>query len=96
MSVLTCIAKIQAKAGAEEQVKQALSKLLEPTRQEEGCLNYDLHVDNEDPTIFMFHENWQSEAMLDQHLESKHIKECFELIGGLLASVEINRLSKIG
>ena len=31
MSVLTCIAKIQAKAGAEEQVKQALSKLLEKT-----------------------------------------------------------------
>ena len=44
---LTITASILAKTEKREFVKQALLKLIPPTLQEEGCLNYDLHQDNE-------------------------------------------------
>lgn len=95
MTPLTCIAKITAKEEHKDTVSSELTKIIAPTRQEKGCINYDMHTDNENGLVFMFHENWQSEQDLDVHLESNHIKGCFDIIGDMLASVEITRLTKV-
>ena len=71
---VTVVATFQAKPGQEAELKTALINLVAPTRQEAGCLNYDLHVSPEDPAKFMFHENWTSRAHLDVHLQSPHLK----------------------
>ena len=71
---VTVIATFQAKPGKEAELRQALTGLVEPTRKEPGCINYDLHVLPETPGNFLFHENWTSKAHLDTHLQSAHIK----------------------
>ena len=71
---VTVIATFQAKPGKEAELRQALTGLVEPTRKEPGCINYDLHVLPESPGNFLFHENWTSKAHLDTHLQSAHIK----------------------
>lgn len=71
---VTVIATFQARPGKENELQQALTSLVAPTRQEAGCLNYDLHVLSENPGRFLFHENWTSKAALDAHLQSPHIK----------------------
>ncbi len=95
MKVLTCVAKITALEKHKETVLSELSKIVIPTQKERGCINYDLHVDNENDAIFIFHENWESEQDLDAHSESSHIKECFNVIGEMLDSVEISKLTKV-
>lgn len=60
MSKLTIVAKIKAKAGKVELVKTELIRLVDFTRNEKGCINYDLHQDNTDPSLFLFYENWES------------------------------------
>ena len=74
MKTLTVIATFQARPGQEAGLRAALTGLLAPTRQEAGCLNYDLHTSPDDPAKFLFHENWTSKAALDAHLQSPHIK----------------------
>ena len=54
---LTIVARILAKEEKRDLVKTELVKLLDITRAEEGCINYDLHQDNENPNLFLFHEN---------------------------------------
>jgi len=71
---ITVVATFEAKPGKEAELQQALIGLVAPTRQEAGCLNYDLHVLPEEPAKFLFHENWTSKAHLDAHLQSPHIK----------------------
>ncbi|WP_448550308.1 putative quinol monooxygenase [Thalassotalea fusca] len=95
MTMLTCIAKITAQTSHKSTVKLELQKLLTPSRQETGCINYDMHVDNSNDSIFIFHENWVTEADLDNHLASQHVKACFSVINGLLESVEVNRVSRV-
>jgi len=95
MSILTCIAKLTAKEQHKETVLLELTKLIVPSRREEGCINYDLHIDNNNNSVFMFHENWASELDLDKHLETNHIKQCFDIIGDMLDSSEVSRLNKI-
>lgn len=73
MSKLTIIANIFAKPDRVELVKTELEKLIAPTLAEEGCLQYDLHRDNEDPTHFLFYENWESREHWLAHMEQPHI-----------------------
>ena len=75
MSKLTVIAKVVAKRVSVEAVKAELLKLIEPTRKENGCIEYNLHQDNEDPTVFIFYENWESAACLEKHTNSDHFKK---------------------
>jgi quinol monooxygenase YgiN len=74
MKTVTVVATFQAKPGKETELKKVLMGLVEPTRNEAGCINYDLHQLPEEPGKFLFHENWTSKAHLDAHLQSAHIK----------------------
>lgn len=70
--ILTAVVK--AKAGQEEAVREALLSMVQPTRQEPGCLAYNLHQSKKDPTQFMFYEQWASQAALDAHGQTPHMK----------------------
>src|SRR5450755_1461075 len=82
--LLTVVAEMQAIPGKEEALRRAVLALIEPTRREDGCVQYDLHVHTGDPARFVFYENWTSEAHLDRHLASAHIQEFRTAIAVLL------------
>src|ERR1017187_251557 len=71
---LTVVAQIKAKPGKEGQVRQELLSLVAPSRKDAGCLNYDLHQALDNPALFLFHENWTSKALLDQHLQKPDLQ----------------------
>lgn len=75
MKTLTVVAAFQSLPGKEVALREALMKLVAPTRRETGCINYDLHQSTENPAKFLFHENWTSKAHLDAHLATPHIAE---------------------
>jgi len=79
------VAVIEAKKGFERRVRKELQRLIEPTKVEKGCVDYELHVKAENPRVFLFYENWISKTFLDKHLASDHLK-CFDQsCRGLLA-----------
>ena len=94
-SQLTVVAMIRAKSEHIEEVRSALVGLIEPTLPEEGCINYDLHQDKDDPALFVFHENWETPHHLDRHLESAHIKAFQEAVGDKIESLDIRKLGKV-
>lgn len=79
MSQLSVLARFVAKEEKLDEAKAFLLSLLVPTRKEKGCINYDLHQDNEMPTHFFLYENWESKADLEVHLKSPHLKAYFEV-----------------
>ncbi len=83
--MLTVIAYVHAKAGQEARVRQVLEGLIAPTRAEAGCINYDLYQSDSDPTQFVFYESWHSDADLNRHAQTPHIKASAGLLTGLLA-----------
>jgi quinol monooxygenase YgiN len=68
------IARIKVKADKISNFQQAVSELAVPTRQEAGCLFYELYQMKDDPAVFFFLEEWKSEEDLQKHLESAHVK----------------------
>lgn len=91
---VTVVARIRATPGMESRVEKELRALLAPTRAERGCIHYDMYQSAENPAEFLFFESWESDADLDAHLESPHIRAWFELSKQLLAEpIEIWRWS---
>ena len=64
LELLTVVAEVQAKPGKEEELRTTLMELIGPTRREDGCVQYDLHVHTSVPGRFVFYENWTSPEAL--------------------------------
>lgn len=96
MSTVTVVAKVTAKSDAIEAVKAELLKMVAPTRREEGCIEYRLHQDNDDPAVFVFYENWQNPACLERHTNSLHYTAYVAAVGDLLAEKTVHKMTEIG
>ncbi|KZL18663.1 putative monooxygenase [Pseudovibrio axinellae] len=96
MSKLTIIANIHAKPGQIELVKAELLKLVPITRAEKGCINYDLHQDNEDPAHFTFHENWESREIWQEHMNAPHLAAYMKATDGAVNQFILAEMSQIG
>lgn len=83
--MITVVAKLKAKEGKEEALKQTLLLLVEPTRKEEGCINYDLHISDHDTGLFMFHENWESTMALSKHMSTPHFRDTLKVIEEMIS-----------
>jgi quinol monooxygenase YgiN len=95
MPVVTVVAKLVVREDAVEAVKAELLKLIEPTRQEAGCIEYHLHQDNDDPKVFIFHENWQSMASLERHMASTHFQDYVAAVDGMIEEKGVHKMTCI-
>jgi len=93
----TLVAFMRAKPGKEEELQTALESLIEPTKAEDGCHTYALHRGSEDPALFIFYENWASDAHLDRHLAMPYLEEFASRIPDLLddSGLTLNRVDRV-
>ena len=95
MSKLTIVANIKVKSDKIDLVKTELLKLIDITRAEEGCLQYDLHQDNENPTNFLFYENWESRELWQKHMSNQHLKDYMAATEGAVEAFTLNQMTRI-
>ena len=92
---LTIVARILAKEEQRELVKNELLKLIDVTRAEEGCINYDLHQDNENKNLFLFYENWESRELWQKHMGNTHLAEYIKATDGAVDEFILNEMTQI-
>lgn len=95
MAKLTIVANITAKIDQVELVKSELLKLIDVTRAEKGCINYDLHQDNENANHFLFYENWDSRELWQQHMNTQHIKDYMTATEDAVEEFTLNEMTVI-
>ncbi len=96
MAALTIVANINAKADKIELVKAELEKLIPITRAEAGCLQYDLHQDNDNPAHFLFFENWESRVSWQAHMENQHLQDYLAATEGMVESFTVEEMTRVG
>lgn len=96
MSELHVVATIPAKQGSEDAIRAALTELVEATRQEEGCVSYDLYESQAAPGTFVTVEVWRDQEALDGHMQSPHLQQAFAAAGDHLGGeVAIHPLTSV-
>lgn len=82
------MAEVKAKTEFISAVKRECLTLVTPSRNEKGCLRYDLHQSTENPNLFIFFESWENAEDLEHHLESPSALAFDEKTAGLLIEPE--------
>lgn len=67
------IATLTIKPGSRDAVIEAAKPNIESTRQEPGCLRYDLNLDATNPNQLVFVEQWKSREDLSLHVKRPHM-----------------------
>lgn len=81
------IAELEAQAGLGDEVAARIvaSGAVEHTRQEPGCVAYELSRELDAPDRFVAYEAWRDLAALESHLATTHFAELGAALQGLLA-----------
>lgn len=80
------VAKLTARPGKAPELAAVLLALIEPTRKETGCVSYELLRHRTDPSEFVFVEEWTSDADLDAHLATPHLRDALAKVKPMLAA----------
>jgi quinol monooxygenase YgiN len=91
-TALNVIATLIAKPGQQDTLEQLLRGLLEPTRTEAGCRQYDLHQDLQHPETFYMLERWSDDAALADHDQSAHLQSFRTQAADVIEHFELKRL----
>src|SRR6202162_1639827 len=96
MAQFTKPAFFRARSGQSDALGAALAALVEPTRLEAGCLNYDLHRSVDDADVSFVYENWRSPEGFDAHMLSEHLQAFLKATPDLVAgNIDLRRFSMI-
>lgn len=80
---IVLIARLKVKKDSVEAAKRAALAIIQPSRDETGCINYDFHQMLGDETVFIWHETWKNQAAIDAHGNSGHFKEFSDAVKNL-------------
>ena len=86
MKSFDVVASFQSKEGQETALEALLTTMLEPTRAEPGCINYDLFHVADEPGSFLFIEAFQDAEAFKAHQQQPHFINLLNELPELLVS----------
>jgi quinol monooxygenase YgiN len=75
-----------AKEGEEERIARIIEEMLQPSREEEGCLFYQAHRSPDDPRVFYLYEQYVDESGYQAHQDSEHFQRL--VVGEAIPNLE--------
>lgn len=81
MAELHVVAVLKAKEGKADVLREAFGTIMEPSRQDAGCVRYDLYEAQGAPGTLINLETWASQDDLNNHMKSPHLGAAFASVG---------------
>ncbi len=81
--MILLIAKNTLKPGMQQAFLELAGQMVEKTRQEEGCISYDLASDQNDAEVFYFIEKYRDAQALDFHRKTVYFQSLVPQIAAL-------------
>jgi quinol monooxygenase YgiN len=72
--MFTVIVRYTVQPGHEHEVQSILSKMVGPTRDEPGCVDYRVHRSLTDRSVFVLYEEYVDQAANEAHMETEYFK----------------------
>lgn len=94
---LYIFARFEPRPGKEGQLREELTRNLEPTRAEPGCLRIHLYESTRGPLTYFIHSEWIDEPAFDAHAELPHMRRFLGLIDELITHpLQAMRTKQVG
>jgi quinol monooxygenase YgiN len=91
------IVRFEPQPGKEAAFREELQRVMEASRQEAGCVDFEVFESVREPRTFAIHSEWADEAAFDLHAELPHTVRFLRAAEELLThSVQGLRARRIG
>ncbi|GAA0766834.1 hypothetical protein GCM10008908_05140 [Clostridium subterminale] len=70
--MITIVAKKTIKEDKKEEFKNLANKLIEESRKETGCIEYNLYEELNNSNVVAFIEVWKNEEAINSHNNTRH------------------------
>ncbi|WP_409199967.1 putative quinol monooxygenase [Methanobrevibacter sp. DSM 116169] len=70
--MIIVLAKVSPKQGMKDSILEESKDLIEKTRAEKGCIEYNLFDSTDDDSSLLFVEKWENKDDLKSHLTQDH------------------------
>ena len=90
--------RVHVKTGKREEFIKLAQGMLEPSRDEKGCISYNFYADTQDADAFIYFEEWESGEALKLHTRSGHYSRYADQVLPLLQrapEVRVYTVSKV-
>ncbi|ALX48772.1 putative quinol monooxygenase [Lentibacillus amyloliquefaciens] len=94
MTNIVVTAVFKPKQDQTQTLIQELKKVKIASREEKGCIQYDLHQSMEDDTLLIY-EVWEDEEAVQEHIVTDHYKTYRENTEDLIESRVVSKYKKI-
>jgi quinol monooxygenase YgiN len=94
MEPIIITAILKPKEGFQEQLLSELKKVQAASREEAGCIKYNLHQSVGDYT-FVLYEVWKDNEAVEHHIQSSHYKEYRDNISDIVSTREVYKMKTI-
>ena len=81
--MILLIAKNTVQKGKQQEFVELAKKMIENTRQEDGCLYYDLVADQKDEQVYFFIEKYKDEKAVEFHRGTDYFQTIVPQLGAL-------------
>jgi quinol monooxygenase YgiN len=89
--------RFHARPGNEGAVEEALRDVVDPSREESGCLGIQAFRSIRDPRLFYIHSRWIDEAAFDHHAGLPHTTRFVQRVEPLIDHpLDVTRARPIG
>ena len=89
--MIKIVAKSVIKDGQKDTYLQLTKELIQKSRQEIGCISYNLFQDINDASVLTFIEEWQDKKAIELHNNSEHFTRIIPLLADLrIGTGEVN------
>lgn len=76
--------RVQIPAEARERFVEVATEMCRRSREDQGCRGYRVYADLEQPTRYVFLEEWEDEGSLQRHFAQPHTRAFLGDLGRLL------------
>jgi quinol monooxygenase YgiN len=83
--MIVTVGRVTTDAQRREELVRVGQAVARASRAEEGCIDYRIYQDTENPDEFVFVEEWQSDEALRRHFATPHVTEFMQAILATLA-----------
>lgn len=91
--MITIIVNLKVKEDKKADFIKIMKELVENSREEEGCVSYDLYESNADSNSSVLVEHWMSQEAIDSHNKTNHFTSMIPKLKEI-ASIDINIYTK--
>jgi quinol monooxygenase YgiN len=84
--MIVVVGRVRSDAQRRTQLIRVGQAVAAASREEPGCISYRIYEDTEAPNDFVFVEEWEDNAALEEHFATDHVADFMKAIQDTLAA----------